>query len=345
MTSGWFRAELFLDKARLTVFDASMSAEQVKTSRRIKRPHSPARSAVLCLLVSAAVCGCRLGVENSTLALEAATAPVVDQAAAAYRDANALHNLRVDYDAVAEFDAPETVYNPRNTEVLLTDQDIEARLAVLAGFQVYVKTLCAIVSGTNPKELGTASVSVGGKLTTLVNTLAPTIEKAAGAGSSDGVISTENQNAITTGLVALGKFLINRKVKSELPAKIAAMDPHVHALATLLESDIDVLKAVEQRDYDRIINLQTLSIRKDTNLAASERRAEIIKLPEIVRQQRAAKEKLITLRAAIALLAQTHQKLAAEAQGKNSESFKEKLEDLATAANELGTFYASLPSD
>ncbi len=308
-----------------------MPAEQVKASRRIIRSCSPARAVVLCLLVSAALSGCRLQMKDSTLALEAATAPVIDQAAAAYRDANKLHNLRVDYDAVAEFDAPETVYNPRNIEVLLSDQDIEARLAVLEGFQVYVKSLCAIVSGTNPKDLGTASVSVGGQLTTLVNTLVPTIAKAAGVASSGSAISTESQHAITTGLDALGKFLINRKIKTELPAKIAAMDPHVQALATLLE-----------RDYDRIINLQTLSIRKNADVASPARRAQIMKLPDMVRQQRAAEEKLTTLRAAIVLLAQAHQQLAAEAQGKNSESFKEKLEDLATAANELGTFYASL---
>ncbi len=319
-----------------------MPAEQVKASRRIIRSCSPARAVVLCLLVSAALSGCRLQMKDSTLALEAATAPVIDQAAAAYRDANKLHNLRVDYDAVAEFDAPETVYNPRNIEVLLSDQDIEARLAVLEGFQVYVKSLCAIVSGTNPKDLGTASVSVGGQLTTLVNTLVPTIAKAAGVASCGSAISTESQHAITTGLDALGKFLINRKIKTELPAKIAAMDPHVQALATLLESDIDVLKGVEERDYDRIINLQTLSIRKNADVASAARRAQIMKLPDMVRQQRAAEEKLTTLRAAIVLLAQAHQQLAAEAQGKNSESFKEKLEDLATAANELGTFYASL---
>jgi len=271
---------------------------------------------------------------------------VIDQAADAYRSANALHNQRQDYDAVAEFDAPDQVYNPRNIQVLLSDKDIAARLAVLKGFQLYVKSLCAIASGTNPKELGQASVSVGGQLTTLVNTLVPSIEKAAGLAKDNaapgGAISSETQKGITTGLDALGKFLIARKVKTELPAKIAAMDPHVQALATLLESDIDVLKEVGHRDYERIINLQTLSLRKNNNQASSERREEIMKLPDIVRQSREADEKLDSLRAAVVLLAQTHQQLAAEAQGKNTESLKEKLQDLASAANELGTFYSSL---
>jgi hypothetical protein len=321
-----------------------MPAEQA-----IPRPirlHLCAGAATLCLLFSAAVCGCGLHLDDSTLALEAATAPVVDHAADAYRDANELHNLRVDYDAVAAFDA-ESVYNPRNLEVLLSNKDIGIRLAVLEGFQLYVKSLCAMVSGTNPKELGTASVSLGGQLTSLANTLAPSIEKAAGIGKSDGsttttVISPETQNAITTGLDALGKFLITRKLKAELPSKISAMDPHVQALAALLESDIDVLKDQEHRDYDRIINLQTLSIRKNDKLPFDERRTEIMKLPDIVRKERAAEEKLTALRAAVVTLAETHKQLVADAQAKNPESLKEKLQDLANAATELGTFYSSL---
>ena len=321
-----------------------MPAEQVKLPPATPRPLRNATLA-LCVLLSAAVCACRMHLDDSTLALEAATALVVDQAADAYRSANSLHNLRQDYDAVAEFDASDKVYNPRDIQVLLSDKDIAVRLAVLQGLQLYVKSLCAIVSDTNPKELGEASVSVGGQLTTLANTLLPSIQKAAGIKSetsSSPSLSTETQNGITTGLDALGKFLIAHKVKSELPSKIAAMDPHVQALATLLESDIDLLKDVGHRDYERIINLQTLSLRKDTNLASGERREGIMKLPEIVRQQKDADEKLDSLRAAVVLLAKTHQQLVAEAQGKTPESLKQKLEDLAAAANDLGTFYSSL---
>jgi hypothetical protein len=323
-----------------------MSAEQAVP--RTVQFFARAGVLILCLLLSAAVCGCRLQhLEDSTLALDAATAPVVDQAAAAYRDANALHNLRLDYDAVAEFDAQEPVYNPRNIQVLLSDKDIEARLAVLAAFQVYTKSLCAIVSGTNPPELGEASANLGGKLTTLANTLAPTIEKAAGVAKSDGgsapgpAISSEAQNAISTGIDALGKFLITRKVKAELPSKIAEMDPHLQALATLLESDIDILQDQGHRDYNRIINLQTLEIRENNKPGDSQRRAEIMKLPEIARKQRRAEEKLTALRAAVVNLAKTHQQLVADAKG-TPESLKEKLGDLANAANELGSFFSSL---
>jgi hypothetical protein len=322
-----------------------MPAEQVKFP-----PATPGQlrnaTIALCILLSFALCACRQNFEDSTLALDAATAPVVDQAADAYRSANTIHNLRQDYDAVAEFDASgDKVYNPRDIKVLLSDKDIALRLTVLQGFQLYVKSLCAIVSGNNPKELSEAAVNVGGQLSTLGNTLAPSIQKAVGIKSEDSsapVISTDFQNGITTALDALGKFLIARKVKAELPAKIAAMDPHVQSLATLLESDIDVLKDVGHRDYERIINLQTLSLRQNTNLASRERREGIMKLPEVVRRQRDAEEKLNSLRAAVILLAQTHQQLVADAQAKNPQSFKEKLEDLAAAAQDLGTFYSSL---
>lgn len=323
-----------------------MPAEQVKLSAATLRLLRNA-SLALCIVLTSAVCACRMHLDDSTLALEAATAPVLDSAAEAYRAANTLHNLREDYDAVAEFDAPDKVYNPRDIQVLLSDKDIAVRLAVLRGFRLYVKSLCAIVSGTNPKELGDASVSLGGQLTSLANTLVPSIQKAAGlnsGASGSPAISTETQNGITTGLDALGQFLISRKVKAELRSKIAAMDPHVQALATLLESDIDVLNDVSHRDYERIINLQTLALRKDTNLDSSEHREGIMKLPEIVRQQQDAEERLKSLRMAVVKLAQAHQQLVANAQGKTPESLKEKLGDLAASASDLGTFYSSLPT-
>jgi hypothetical protein len=322
-----------------------MPAEQVKlppaTCWRLR-----AAIAVSAIVWCSALCACRPHIEDSALALDAATAPVLEKAADAYRDANRLHNLRQDYDAVAEFDQQDKVYNPRDIQVLLSDQDIGARLTVLNGFQVYVKSLCAIASGTNPKELGQASVSVGGQLTTLGTTLLPSIEKAVGIakdnGASAGAIPPEAQKGVATALDAMGQFLIARKVKKELPGKIAGMDPHVQELARLLESDIDVLKEVERRDYDRIINLQTLTLRQNNDPGSKDRREGIMKLPETVRRQREAEEKLNALRAAVVLLAQTHQQLAADAQGKTPETLNDKLQELASAANELGSFYSSL---
>jgi len=325
------------------------SEEHLKRNRRTPRLSAgPARAFVFALVVCGLVLtGCQPHLNDSTLALEAATAPVIDQAAATYHEANALHDTRVNYEIYERFDQANPV--PADLEVLLSDKDIASRLAVLEGFQVYVKTLCAITSGTNPKELADASENVGSQLTSVANTLAPSIQKvlkiSAADSSSSAAISPSVEKGISTAVFALGQFLINRKLKNELPAKIAEMDPHVDALAKLLEDDIDVLTQQTDHDYKRIVNLQILFIRKNSEgnrLGPSEQRNEIMRVPDILRQQKAASEKLSSLKAAIALMAKAHHDLTAEAQSKNPESFQAKLQDLANAASDLGSFYSSL---
>ena len=329
------------------------SEEHMKRNRSTPRLGAkPARACVFALVVvcGLVLTGCQPHLHDSTLALEAATAPVIDQAAATYRETNALHDIRVNYEIYERFDQANPA--PGDLEVLLSYKDIASRLAVLEGFQVYVKSLCAITSGTNPPELADASANVGGQLTSVVNTLTPSVQKvlkiSATDSSSSATISPTVEKGISTALLALGQFLINRKLKNELPALIGEMDPHVDALAKLLEDDIDVLTQQTDHDYKRIVNLQVLFIRKNresNRLGPAEQRNEIMKVPDILRQQKAASGKLASLKGAIAQMAKAHHDLTAEAQAKNPESFKTKLQDLAQAASDLGSFYSSLPSE
>jgi hypothetical protein len=109
-----------------------------------------------------------------------------------------------------------------------------------------------------------------------------------------------------------------------------------------------VLSQQTDHDYQRIVNLQVLFIRKyseNNQLGPAQERAEVMKVPDTLRKQKAAREKLSSLKAAIALMAQAHHDLVAVAQGKNPESFEQKLQELANAAVDLGTFYSSLPSE
>lgn len=324
---------------------------------------------MLALSLSLLATGCLSPLNKRSVAFSGAVTPVVDQAAAAYHDANAIHDLRVDYDAVAEFDAKEPVYNPRHTEELLPDKDLDARLKVLAALQLYAKNLTAITNGTDSPALQDASKALGGALSSGANSIAPSIESSYGISSTPAsttqttvttvsgnttstttstsstpkpVISADTQNAISTAVNALGQYLISRKIKKELPGKIEAMDPHIQALCKLLQDDAGLLQDQERRDYNRIIDEQTLFIRVNKTLDPQTRRTEIMKLPEIVRQQRTADQKLATLHDAIERLAKTHSELSAEAQGKNPESLKDKLQELSSAAGELGTYYSSL---
>lgn len=325
------------------------------------------------LILCAVLAGCSSSpLAKHATALSAALAPVVDQSAAAYRDAVTLHDLRADYEAVVAYENKNATYNPRSTPVLLSEKDIQARLAVLAALQVYSESLIEIAQGSDSPDLDAASKSVGNNLTSLGNDLAPSIESVLGIAAASAstttttvttatgststttstaapLVSPAVRNGISTGIDALGQFLVSRTVEKELPGRIVEMDPHVQALCKVLADDIQTLQGFEQRDYDRILNLQKQFILEDEqpgkNVNPEELRAEIMKLPEIARQQRDANERLSTLREAIVKLALTHHALAAEAQHNNPETLKDKLADLAAAGKSLGTFYSSLPTN
>jgi len=328
------------------------------------------------LLIGVFSTGCSVSpIAKHATALSAALAPVVDQSAAAYREAVALDDLRWDYEAVVAYEKKDAPYNPRNTPVLLSEKDVQTRLAVLAALQVYSRSLVEITKGTDSTELDAAAKPVGSSLTTLGNNLAPSIEGVLGISATAGtttettvttvsgsttttnstttskpapLLSSEAKSLITTGVDALGQFLVRRTIEKELPGKIEEMDPHVLALCKALSDDIQTLQSIEERDYDRILNLEKQFILDDEkpgkNVNPQEHRAEIMKLPEIARQQRETSEKLTSLREAINKLALTHHALAAEAQHNNPESLKDKLAELAEAGKNLGKFYSSLPT-
>lgn len=334
------------------------------------RPRRLAIALALCL--SLAATGCISSLNKHATALSAATAPVVEQVTAAYQDAEAAYELSSDYDAITEFDVAQPAYNPRTEKVLLSDKDIQDRMAVLQAFQLYVKDLVAITKGTDSPELDAASASIGSNLSSIGNTLGPSIEGVLGitpvsdsttqttvsttAGTTTTtsttsaptpapLISSGVQNGISVGLDALGQFLVNRTIEKDLPQKIEAMDPNVEQLCKLLASDVSTLQDMEHRGYDKIINQQTLYLRENANKIDPDlRRNEIMKLPELARRQRTADEKLTALQAAILKLALTHHAFAAAAQGNNPESLKDKIGDLAAAGESLGKFYSSLPA-
>jgi hypothetical protein len=317
--------------------------------------------------------GCLSPLQKHAVALASATAPVVDQAAAAYSSANAIYSERVDYEAAAHFDDKSPVYNPRTIQPLLSSKDVQVRLAVLAAFQEYVKSVVAMTNGTDTPELQAAARSAGENLSNVGNTLAPSVESVLGIAAAATASTTEFtsttttdtsttmtssststpavaitpevRNGITTAVNALGQFLINRKTKKELPPIIIAMDAHVKTLCDLLQSDINVLNEQEQRDYNYLINQQTLFLRREKAIEPEERRQEIMKLPGIVRREQASTLLLSQLHDAIVRLELTHHALAAEAQGNNPQSLQQKLDALEAAGDDLGKYYSSLPSN
>jgi hypothetical protein len=255
----------------------------------------------------------------------------------------------------------------------MSDKEIKARLVVLAAFQAYAQSLVAITNGTDSPELQAASKSAGANLATFGNTLAPSVDSILGIATETAsttqttvattansttttattssstpvnAISSALQNGISTAIDALGQYLANRKIKKELPPLIIAMDPNVKTLCDLLKSDIASLKSIEGRDYNYVINQQTLFIRESSGkLDPGVRRVLITKLPAIAREQQASDSQLTQLNAAIDRLELTHHALAAEAQSNNPESLTQKLAELEAAGGDLGKFYSSLSTN
>jgi hypothetical protein len=319
--------------------------------------------ACICLVAA----GCTPQIVPHATALAAATAPVVDEATAAYYTAQVIHAQSVDFNAAADFDKND-VFVPAGIQDWPSDGDIQIRLAVLTAFQLYVKDLVAITGGTDSTALDAASKSMGESLGDLANNLAPSAESALGVAPAPAstttttvttttanststttstsstpppLISEDAEKGISTAINALGQFLVNRTIEKELPQQVEAMDPHVQTLCELLAKDVGLLQEQEKIDSNNIIDKQT-DFARNAKLDPEERRVEFMKLPEMARQQRANNQKLTRLRMAILRLELTHHALAAAAQGNNPESLKERLGDLAAAGESLGKFYSSL---
>lgn len=310
-----------------------------------------------CLLAS----GCTSALHKQATALSSATAPVVDAAEKAYKDANAIHDLRVDYDAAVEFDQKSPVYNPRKIKPLLSEKDLDIRLSVLKGLQLYVKTVTALTNGTDSKELDAAASSFAGSLAGVADALLPesssstteTVTTTEGGASTtetvrtsvaaDAVSATE-KNALAAAVKGLGLYLGSRKVKKELPGLIEKMDPVVEKLCHFLGEDVDTLKSAEKLDFNFIINQQTLFLEQNKSMDPAARRTLIMQLPGVVRRMQASGEELDTLKAAALKLEMTHHALATEAQGNNPESLKTKIGELSAAGESLGKYYSSLPA-
>ncbi|WP_263350747.1 hypothetical protein [Acidicapsa acidisoli] len=325
-------------------------------------------AASLCLLTA----GCLKPVKEHTTALAAATAPVIDQAAAAYQAANAIHEKRADYDEVTGFEKDHSTDKLRVLHPLMSDKDVELRLKVLKAFQLYVKTLVAITNGTQSKELDEASKSLGGDLTGLGNTVVPTVENALGIPATSPTttvtmstsetggtttatatttvtpampISTTDQNLIATGANALGQFLTYRAIEKDLPPLIIKLDLQVVPLCKTMIGEVDAMSDAETIDFNYLLG-QEKEFVMDPGITLSEveRRNEIAKMQELVREQHVAALQLSGLRGAIIKLAMTHHALAEELAKANPGSLKDKLTELIAAGEGLGRFYSSISS-
>jgi hypothetical protein len=159
-------------------------------------------------------------------------------------------------------------------------------------------------------------------------------------------LTTTDTNLIATGAKALGEFLEYRAIEKDLPPLIIKLDPQITSLCKTMIGEVDAMSDAETIDFNYLLGEEKQFL-MDPGIAMSEveRRNEIAKMQELVREQHAAALQLAGLRGAIFKLAMTHHALAEEMAKANPESLKDKLGELIAAGQGLGTFYSSLPSN
>lgn len=305
--------------------------------------YAPCRTtpALAATLLAFCFWGCSLTpLAKHTTDFSIATRTVVNGSKDAYRAADRLYFEEQMSAAVLNYDSQPT-WDPHSVQPLLTPKQLEVRYALLDSLKAYAQTLSEIEnSPKNAEGLDAAAAGVGNNLVQLSGSLDQALGGAKGL-----AVSQANANGVSTAAKALGDFLIARIVRHQLPANIAAMDPHIQAICKVLQVDIATLQSQAQADYGNLLTQQDLFIRKSGDkLSPIERRTEIRRLPQILAASEASKSLLENLQRAIADLASAHSALANAASGKDPETLRQRIADLQDSGQVLANFYQTLPS-
>ncbi len=306
------------------------------------RPYTIALATVSTLALSLLATGCLSPLAKHTAAFSEATATVIDGSEDAYRAAMRLRLQEQTAASVYAYDKDPTWSPYKDLTPLLTPAQLDARIKVLEGLKAYADTLVDLTSGKPSADLENAAEGVGTNLQALNQTAATDLSTAI---PNVPVMSTAQGNQVSTAVLALGEYLISRKVKSALPKVTQDMNPNIQTLCEVLNSDIVILRRQADVDYQaQIIQLDQSIRHEGTAVTPYEHRQEIRVLIELADQQKANDDLLAKLQTALHTLAMTHQALAAAAQGNNPESISQKIAELAAAGHALNVYYKSLPN-
>jgi hypothetical protein len=290
------------------------------------------------------ITGCSLApLAKQSGAFSAATTSVVTSSKDAYRKANSLYFEEESSSAIFKYDKSMN-WDPYSVKPLLNDKQLQARYTLLDGLKAYAKDVDAVENEPkNLKGLDTAAESVGNGLLSVSTNLNADLTSA-NSGATTHTLTQEQANIVSTATYALGEFLAARKVKSNLPRLIEKMDPTITAICQVLEADITVIQTFTDNAYSEMVIQQDHFIRSSPTMDAVDRRSEIAKLPKLVQRQRASHDLLDDLKSAIHKMAMAHHALAYAANGDNSISLASRIADLEAAAQNLASFYATLPT-
>ncbi len=306
--------------------------------RSLHKARASARPAVVLLFALGATLGCSLTpLAKRTTSFASAASTTARKTSDAYSVVN-----RVTYQAevaslVNRYD--ETGFDPKAIQPFLSGPDLQVRKLLLAGILQYADLLADVSSDRPLTDVDTQAKAVGNSIKSL----------SADQLSSVKLTSTE-LNALTTAVDALGRILIERKRRRELPGILRDMRQPIETICLLLQQDIGDpqkggLRNQLQIAYADLINRQQRYIDdNEDHLSPTEKRDEVRRLPQLALAERHADSALAATATALADLAAAHTALADTANQKDAPSFRVRLATLIGQAEQLDDFYNSLPT-
>ena len=284
------------------------------------------------------ICGCSLSplAKRSTEFASAATITTTDTADV-YEVVERTYRKAQTARLVANYD--KSGFDSTSLRPFLPQHDLDVRIEILSGLMSYAELLAAVSSDQSFTELDDSAKSLGAALGTL----------SANELSASKLTSTD-VNIATTAIDALGRALIEKKRRRELPGILHQMQQPIETICTLLAQDIGDPEHSGLRNELHISYLDLLREQKnyiaenESKLSPADRRDEIRILPQLAISEAHADRALAATQKALLQLARTHTALALTAAQKDSPAFRVQMQQLAAAAQQLKTFYASLSS-
>jgi hypothetical protein len=285
----------------------------------------------LCLLLS----GCALSpLARRTASFSSAAAAASNDSANAYQVVEGAYYRAQVSALVVAFD--KTGFDRTAIQPFMPEADMQARTDILNALHSYAELL-AQVSGNQPIEDLDKQTQV---LATSLNGL-----------SKDQLsswVSPQQVDLAVTALNALGRVLIERKRKRELPGILAEMKGPIENICDLLEKDIgdrehSGLRNQLSNSYSQLIRKQQQYIRdNEKSMSPGEKRAEIERLPGLVAAGSRADRALARTQAELADLAKAHTSLAESVGKKDSPGFRLRMAQLLDDSRQLKAVYESL---
>ena len=242
---------------------------------------------------------------------------------------------------IADYD-PEKGFDVRKIGAFLGEKALNTRVRVLKALSEYARLLAEIMSDERLQEFDEETKAFGQTLIEF---------KESDATSAFSMIRNDIKDSevagFTTGVNAIGRWIVEFHREREVRLLIDAMDPHVARICDLLAKDIGTaegpgLRAQLERQYwDIIANREMFIAENHARFSPHALREELTKLVEMKKEQEKADAAMEAVAKSVRSLRETHGQLVKAFERKPA-GLEARIRGLASEAKRVKAFYGEL---